>query len=355
MCLGQGPGVRRRPHLHLWISSPSGVSRDREHGSLPNCCCDCSSPHPQVLSHSENPPASRGPSPGLLRMAADISQGWEHHRSRGESLNPQRAAGVSKDKVQSQMTFPSEALGHSGHSPGPCSFCRQYNKKYGSFWHGFLIHVHCEQQWLWLRQIQDRKWFDLLTSRWLSGIQSKGGTLWSPGSCSFSICTMQLRRSQTRAWEKAKRLHKTSHCCWLAQAVIRWWERRATKGQAGCKIEETLWIFLICNTIVLHTYDNPTCVNSILQFTKHLFSTHTNTHKAYEIEQKIWAPFHRWGNLNSGKLKLHAQGLPANEDPRLKRKISESKWGFFFSVIREVRMRNPNGLMFDSLISQFLW
>lgn len=59
-------------------------------------------------------------------------------------------------------------------------------------------------------------------------------------------------------------------------------------------------------------YNLYTYKTLIIYNLKALIFTHTHTHKAYEIEQKRLAPFHRWGNLSSGKLKLHAQGLTAS-------------------------------------------
>lgn len=132
------------------------------------------------------------------------------------------------------MTVTSESLGCPVHVPDHVhsltGVARETVASGMVFWSVSILSISD-----WIRQIQDRIWFDLLTSHWLPRIQSKEGTSWSPGSCSFSIYTTQLRRSQTGAWETARQLHRTGRCCWLEQAAVCWWERRGARVQASCK------------------------------------------------------------------------------------------------------------------------
>lgn len=102
----------------FWVSSPSGMIREVWTRSLPYCDGACPIPHPAMISF-------RKPSTRVFLLASvwQVSASVRGRNSTApETPNPQWVAGVSEDKLQSRVTSTHEALGHSVHSPGSCSF-----------------------------------------------------------------------------------------------------------------------------------------------------------------------------------------------------------------------------------------
>lgn len=234
-------------HLHPCARGSSGVTRELW-ARVP-----VSQPYPR--SHLESCPAA-----GVVLLILWELQAWVVR-----TLPTKEVLTIHQELQE----FAKRSLGHDGSHFRGSRLSRSHVHRWTGvargagasgmgFWSMPIIHIRD-----WVRQIQDRIWFDLLTSHWLSRRQSKEGTWWSPGSCSFSIYTMQLRRSQTGAWETAGRWHRTGHCCWPEQAAECWWERRGAKGQASCK-RKPAWTAAVCNT----PHAPPPCWTSGLRFSE---------------------------------------------------------------------------------------